>query len=71
MYLGSNNSRMWKSRQWFLNGDRWKQLGSYVQMGRALVTGVLEEGGLRWSKWRRGRKQFDEQNMGRVIDRGG
>lgn len=42
--------------------------------GTALVTGVLEEGGVGWSKWRRdggARKQLDERNLCRMISRGG
>lgn len=73
MYLRLlNNSRMWKSREWFLNGDGWQQLVSYAQTGRALVTGILEGGGHRWSEWRvdgRERKWFDEQNLSRMMDR--
>ncbi|KAM7397008.1 hypothetical protein PAMP_020007 [Pampus punctatissimus] len=57
---------MWKSRQWFLNGDGWQQLVSCTQMGRALVTGIQEGAGHRWSEWKRDgsvRKQFDELNL--------
>lgn len=53
MYLGLlNNSRMWKSRRWFLNGDGWQSV-SYAPMERALVTGALEEGVLRSSESKR------------------
>lgn len=49
---------------------------SYAQMGRALVTGIQEVGGHRWSgakkKKERGgslRKQSDKLNLGRKMDR--
>lgn len=65
---------MWKSRQWFLNGDGWHQLAAYTQMGRVLVTGIQEGGGHRWIGWRkdgRVRNLSDKLNLGRMIDRAG
>lgn len=36
---------------------------SYAQMGRALVTGILEERGHRWSEWRRDGREGEQLDV--------